>query len=128
MDLRGADLPRGDTPLDLRVGVGQALLVVPRDVCVASTADVGAGHVDVLGRESDGVDVDWEDSRRARTGGRRVVVRADVGVGQFAVSHRRDFDGFERRDHGPFGGRSDGDGNGTAGNTACTAAGDRAGA
>ena len=36
---------------------------MPRDVCVTSRADVGAGHVDVLGREGDGVNVDFEDSR-----------------------------------------------------------------
>ena len=44
-------LPRGDTRLGMRVGMGEALLVVPRDVCVASAADVGAGDVSVFDRD-----------------------------------------------------------------------------
>jgi hypothetical protein len=72
--------------------MGQALVLVPRDVCVDSVADVGAGHVDVLGREGDGVDVDFEDTRRARTGGKRLVLEADVGFGEVAVRNTRDLD------------------------------------
>ena len=64
VDLRDAQLPRGDTRLDLRVGLGQALLVVPRDVCVASSAEVGVGQVTVFDRANEGVDLDWEDTRR----------------------------------------------------------------
>ena len=82
VDLRETSLPAGDTPVKVKVGMGQALVIVPRDVCVAATADVGAGHVDVLGRESDGVNVDFEDSRRARAGGKRVVLDAELGFGE----------------------------------------------
>lgn len=99
VDLRDASLPAGDTHVKMKLGMGQALLVVPRDVCVTARAEIGAGHVDVLGREGEGVDVDFEDSRRARAGRSRVVVHADVGFGEFAVSH--DFDGFHDHD-GPF--------------------------
>jgi phage shock protein PspC (stress-responsive transcriptional regulator) len=88
VDLRNSSIPAGDTPLKVRVGVGQALVLVPRDVCVTSTADVGGGHVDVLGREGDGVNVDFEDARRARTGGKRLVLDADVGFGEVAVRHQ----------------------------------------
>jgi phage shock protein PspC (stress-responsive transcriptional regulator) len=104
VDLRNSSIPSGDTPLKVKVGMGQALVLVPRDVCVTSAADVGAGHVDVLGREGDGVDVDFEDRRRARTGGKRVVLEADVGFGEVAVRHepfRSDFEhsgGFEEDD------------------------------
>ena len=87
VDLRSSSLPSGDTPLKVRVGMGQALVLVPRDVCVTSEADVGAGHVDVLGREGDGVDVDFEDGRRARPGGKRLILEADVGFGEVAVRH-----------------------------------------
>ena len=98
VDLRDASLPAGDTPLKVKLGMGQALVIVPRDVCVTSAADVGAGHVDVLGREGDGVDVDFEDSRRARTGGSALVLDADVGFGEFAVRHDRGFDGLRHGD------------------------------
>jgi predicted membrane protein len=96
VDLRDSTIPAGDTPLKVRVGAGQALVLVPRDVCVTSTADVGGGHVDVLGRESDGVDVDFEDSRHARTGGKRLVLDADVGFGELSVRHDREYTKFER--------------------------------
>ena len=76
VDLRDTSLPAGDTPLKVKLGMGQALVIVPRDVCVTAAADVGAGHVDVLGRESDGVNVDFEDSRR------RAVRRHAAGAGR----------------------------------------------
>ena len=93
LDLRRADLPRGDTPLKLELGMGQATLVVPRDVCVASKAQVGAGAVDVFGDTNAGVDVDWDDQPEAGRKGRRVVVDADLGFGALLVRHdRRDLD------------------------------------
>ena len=101
VDLRNASLPAGDTHMKLKLGMGEALVIVPRDVCVTSQADVGAGHVDVLGHEGDGVDVDFEDSRRARAGGSRLVLEADVGFGEFAVRHNRGYDPFDH-DRGPF--------------------------
>jgi phage shock protein PspC (stress-responsive transcriptional regulator) len=90
VDLRGADLPAGDVPLNVRVGMGEALVIVPRDVCVASTARVGIGAVDVLGRETGGLDVDWEDAPTARAGRTRLVVDGDVGMGAFRVGYQDD--------------------------------------
>ena len=89
VDLRQAELPEGDTPLKMKVGVGNALLLVPRDVCVASTASIGMGGVDVFDRDNGGVDVEWEDLPSAPENGRRVVVDADVGMGAFEVQHER---------------------------------------
>jgi hypothetical protein len=80
--------------IDLDVGLGEAVLV-PDDVCVASTADIGAGGVDVLGGETGGVDVDWEDLPQAPDGTPRVVVDGHVGMGGFVVDH--DDRGYERR-------------------------------
>jgi len=95
VDLRDADLPVGDHRMKVDLGVGQAVLVVPRDVCVASAAHVGAGQVAVLGRGSGGVDVDWQDDRRARAGTTRLVVDGDIGVGELAVTYE-DPDTFEQ--------------------------------
>ena len=47
VDLRDTDLPPGDTPLNIELGVGHAQLIVPPDVCVTSQAQVGAGAVDL---------------------------------------------------------------------------------
>jgi phage shock protein PspC (stress-responsive transcriptional regulator) len=122
VDLRNTDLPRGDTHLDLRVGMGEARVVVPRDVCVASSAEIGAGNVHLFGHDNGGLDVDWDDERQARPGGKRLVVNADVGMGELRVRHDRS-DDFGPRDRrgGPFG---DGDDTSEPGNTACVGSSD----
>jgi Cell wall-active antibiotics response 4TMS YvqF len=127
-------LPPGDTPLDLRVGVGRAALIVPRDVCVATSAEVGMGAVDVFDRNNGGVDLSWDEQPRASDATGRLVLNADVGLGAVEVSHeRRDLDGpgFGRRfgDDDSVGsglgrrfGGDDGDGGSdVAGNAACEA-------
>jgi predicted membrane protein len=87
VDLRDAQLPRGDVPVSMRLGMGHAVLVVPEDVCVASTAKVGAGDVQVFDRNSSGADVDFEDLRSASPTTTRVMVDADLGFGAFEVRH-----------------------------------------
>src|SRR4051812_1655011 len=89
VDLRGTEPPAGDRRLRLKVGVGEALLLVPDDVCVASAAHVGVGDAEVFGRDSGGVDVDWQDTRRGDPDAPTVIVDGDVGVGQFHVRHNQ---------------------------------------
>jgi phage shock protein PspC (stress-responsive transcriptional regulator) len=99
VDLREANLPPGDTPLKLRVGAGQAALIVPDDVCVASRAKVGVGEVRVFGVGHGGVDVDWSNQPRAARTNARVVLDGDVGVGQVLVTDNPDavYDNHGRR-------------------------------
>jgi phage shock protein PspC (stress-responsive transcriptional regulator) len=87
VDLRDAKLPAGERKLKLDVGIGEAVLLLPNDVCAATNAHAGAGQVQVFDRESGGVDVDWSDTPRARDRKPRLVVDADVGLGRFAVGH-----------------------------------------
>ena len=68
VDLRDVELPAGDRRLKIGIGTGHALVLVPDDVCVASTATVGMGGVSVFERDGGGIDVDWNDSRRAPAG------------------------------------------------------------
>ena len=100
VDLRDADLPPGNHRLGLEVGVGEAVVVVPPNVCVASTARVGVGAVELFDRDSGGIDVDWDDQPKAPTGVTRLVVDADVGIGRLQVAHRRHLD---RWNDGPGG-------------------------
>jgi phage shock protein PspC (stress-responsive transcriptional regulator) len=88
VDLRDARLGPGDQHVKVEMGVGEAIVVVAPDVCVASHAKVGAGRVAVFDRESGGVDVDWQDDRTAPRGTPRLVVDGDVGLGQLVVSDR----------------------------------------
>lgn len=93
VDLRRAGLSDGDTRLKLQMGMGQTVLVVPKDVCVSTSAKVGAGAVDVFGRTNGGADLDWDDSQAASRARPRLVVDADVGFGELLVRHdRRDVD------------------------------------
>ena len=96
VDLRHTQLPKGDTPLKMKVGVGDALLLVPRNVCVATTTSIGAGGVDFFDYNNGGFDVDFERQPQAAENGRRVVVDADVGLGAFEVRHNRQ-DRFDNR-------------------------------
>jgi len=95
LDLRGTDLPAGDTPIALDIGMGEATLLVPEDVCVASRAAIGVGVIDVFDRKNEGVDVDWEDLPRAADGNSRVILDAEVGMGEVRVSNDTPFRGFE---------------------------------
>jgi phage shock protein PspC (stress-responsive transcriptional regulator) len=95
VDLRDTDLPAGDRPLELDVGVGEARLIVPQDVCVATEARVGLGAVRVFERDGGGVDVDVVDEQNARPDTTRLLVDADIGVGALNVVH----DPFEADDH-----------------------------
>jgi phage shock protein PspC (stress-responsive transcriptional regulator) len=97
VDLRGTDLPAGDRPLQIEVGVGEARLIVPEDVCVATNADVGAGVVRIFDRDSGGVDLDVVDERNAGADTTRLLVNADVGLGALnVVHHPGEFDHFGR--------------------------------
>jgi phage shock protein PspC (stress-responsive transcriptional regulator) len=101
VDLRDLDLPSGDHPLKVRVGAGHVLVLVADDVCVASSADIGMGAVSVFNRDSGGIDVDWNDGRRALEGNARLVLEGDVGLGYLEVRHNEydDHDGppWDRR-------------------------------
>ena len=85
VDLRDVKLPAGDRRLKIGIGTGHALVLVPEDVCVASTASVGMGGVSVFERDGGGIDVDWSDARRAPRGTPRLVIDGEIGLGLLEV-------------------------------------------
>lgn len=88
VDLRDVDLPaRRETVLDLTLGVGHAQVLVPDDVCVVTNTRVGGGYVNLRGRETGGLDVDYR-VRDDVTQAPRLLVRGDVGLGALEVSDR----------------------------------------
>jgi len=106
IDLRQTDLPAGDVPLAVDLGVGEARVIVPEDVCVAMDAEVGIGEVRTFGRHNEGVDVDYDDRPDAASDATRLLVKADVGVGSLRIGHSGtdlDLD----RGHFDFGPRDD---------------------
>ena len=88
VDLRGTDWPAGATAhVNVDVGVGHALIVVPSDVCVQSAGHAGLGYIGVLGQDSAGADVDADDGTLSRYAGRKLLVNADIGIGAIEVRH-----------------------------------------
>jgi phage shock protein PspC (stress-responsive transcriptional regulator) len=85
VDLRDTALPAGDVPLELDVGIGQARVIAPQDLCVATSADVGIGNVRVFGDDNGGIDVDYEHAASAAPDITRIVLDAEVGVGEVWV-------------------------------------------
>jgi predicted membrane protein len=107
VDLRTTALPKEGQDVTLDVGVGEGVVVVPKDVCVASQADVGVGAVQVFDHESGGVDVDWQEEPRAPRGVKTLYVHGDVGVGVLQVKYAAPGEPFRDADLRP-------------GNTACS--------
>jgi phage shock protein PspC (stress-responsive transcriptional regulator) len=106
IDLRGVDFPAGDRELDVELGFGEAVLVVPRDVCVVADADVGAGYLRMLDWDDGGFNVGWNEGAAASRDA-RLVVDAHVGMGALQVVHDpQDAEGHDDRWDGP-GGRWD---------------------
>jgi phage shock protein PspC (stress-responsive transcriptional regulator) len=89
VDLRDVRLPAGDRRMQLGVGTGHVLVLVPNDVCVATKASLGMGAVQIFDRDGGGIDVNWNDSRRAPANTPRLVLDGDVGVGFLEVRHNR---------------------------------------
>ena len=124
VDLRGSDLPSGDVPLELDLGIGGARLIVPDDVCVATSADVGIGNVSVFGRDNGGIHVDFEDAPDAAPDATRLVLDAEVGVGEVRVHGNEGELRFRDHDSGHF--HDDDPGLSGGGNYACEGTGERA--
>jgi phage shock protein PspC (stress-responsive transcriptional regulator) len=89
IDLRRLDWQDGqrvDLPIDL--GVGHAIVLVPEEVCVVGRGDVGVGAVNVFGRDTGGVDTEWDEADAGTGNNPRLVVDATIGVGALEVRHR----------------------------------------
>jgi hypothetical protein len=69
---------------------------------VATDADIGVGHVSVLGLERGGVDVDFEDAPEAEPATTRLLLKADVGMGEVRVHDSRGEFFYDDEDFGPF--------------------------
>jgi phage shock protein PspC (stress-responsive transcriptional regulator) len=85
LDLRHTNFGPGNHRVHLKLGVGQAEVLVPSNVCVSSTAHVAGGATTVFDRETGGADHDWQDIRRAPAGTPQLTVDADIGFGQLRI-------------------------------------------
>ena len=104
VDLRQTDLSAGDRTIDVDVGMGEAVVVVPDDVCVATDARVGMGATSVFEQTNGGIDVDTDEGGVARSGAGRLLVDANIGLGHLDirktdpdVRHWEDSDNWNER-------------------------------
>ncbi len=102
VDLRQAKLPPGDHPIKLRMGVGEAIVLVPANVCVATKSKIGMGVVDSFDHSNRGVNVNWSNQPAARPGNPRIVLDANLGVGRLGIGHSSVGIDYYRHGHGHF--------------------------
>jgi predicted membrane protein len=94
IDLREVDFPVGETTVAVDLGIGEANVLVPPEVCVSTETDVGVGVVEWFGREDGGVEVDFE--RQAYEPGQpRLRIVSDIDIGALRV----DDDPLDFEDH-----------------------------
>ncbi|HJV09056.1 MAG TPA: LiaF domain-containing protein, partial [Acidimicrobiales bacterium] len=85
LDLRDVNLAGQTVTIVASVAVGHLDVVVPDDVAVEVDAHVGAGELELLGRHSEGLDVDRTVAEAGRDGAGRLVLRAKAGLGLVEV-------------------------------------------
>jgi phage shock protein PspC (stress-responsive transcriptional regulator) len=82
LDLRGIELPVGETRLDVRVDAGRIHVLLPEGVALRASAGARLGEIRLLGRRVEG----WEvDEQLDETGLRVLVLDADVGIGEIWI-------------------------------------------
>jgi phage shock protein PspC (stress-responsive transcriptional regulator) len=86
VDLRDLAFPAGTTQLHVRLGMGELVVLVPRGVCVATSARIGGGYVGALERRSAGLDINWSERPSPPPATPRLVVDGNVGLGALLVA------------------------------------------
>lgn len=87
LDLSHVDLPRGQTSVEARLGIGELLVVVPRQTDLVVDGRTGAGEIVVLGRKAAaGVSARVQDFRIQSLGNAELVLDLSVGLGPIRVS------------------------------------------
>jgi phage shock protein PspC (stress-responsive transcriptional regulator) len=82
LDLRGAELPLGETRLDVRVDAGRIRMLLPKEIALRAAADARLGEIRLLGRHVEG----WRVGEQvAETGLRVLVLDAEVGIGEIRI-------------------------------------------
>src|SRR3954451_509623 len=95
LDLRDTKFGPGEHRVHLKLGLGQAEVLVPANVCVSSTAHIAAGGTTIFDHTSGGTYHDWQDIRRAQPGKAHLTVDADIGFGELRVAQGRGITGTQ---------------------------------
>jgi phage shock protein PspC (stress-responsive transcriptional regulator) len=95
VDMRDVDFPAGRTELPLEIGMGEIQVLVPRDLCVTTEADIGMGAFDAGDGEQGGIDLNVDEGGYVAPGVEELHLVGDIGIGALFLGH--DF----RERHGP---------------------------
>jgi phage shock protein PspC (stress-responsive transcriptional regulator) len=79
LDLRDVKFPAGSTEVNVRVGIGEARVLVPAGVCASIDGDIGMGAADIPNRYQEGPDIAIDEPAK------QLVINADIGVGHLQV-------------------------------------------
>jgi phage shock protein PspC (stress-responsive transcriptional regulator) len=79
VDLRDVQFPAGSTEVHVRVGIGEARVLVPAGVCASIDGDIGMGAADIPNRSAEGPDIAIDEPAE------QLVIKADIGVGHLQV-------------------------------------------
>ncbi|HEX8103577.1 MAG TPA: LiaF domain-containing protein, partial [Solirubrobacteraceae bacterium] len=102
VDLRDVQFPAGqETVVDVGIGAGRVEVLVPESVCVTTDSRVGGGYVNVRGRDTGGLDVDYTLQATAEQAP-RVRIIGDVGFGALEVVNRPEDAATADSDHRDF--------------------------
>lgn len=84
LDLRDVDLEGTTQHVDVEVGMGQATVIVPPDVSLDVTGEVGIGKAVALDVRSEGIGREVEASELVDAAG-KLIIHFEVGVGEGTV-------------------------------------------
>ena len=96
VELGELDFAGRDVTIDASIGVGELVIVVPRDINVDLEAKVGVGVVSVAGTDHDGVKVRWHELLPGQPGRGTLHLTASAGAGQISVRRGRWGSGNQR--------------------------------
>ena len=86
LDLTGVDLDRGVTRVDVSLGIGELVVLVPDEAEVVVDASAGAGEVVVAGAMDDGIGASKDLVLEGPDDDApRLLLEADVGIGRLEV-------------------------------------------
>ena len=85
LDLRGTDLPPGETHVEANVGFGELTIRVPANTDLEIDASAGAGDVEVLGRSVEGWNQELHVNALSPGSASQLVLDAHVGLGSVTI-------------------------------------------
>jgi predicted membrane protein len=87
VDLTEEGLPLDEATIEASVGIGELVVIVPRDVDFTLDAHARVGNIEALGESTSGVDADLE-RISGTAGSQEVTLELDVGIGNLRVDVR----------------------------------------